>query len=124
LPWYANGIEAAAATNVKPGASSEWVGIRLQDTAHTSFVSFGGSGQLFDVALRPVGGAVERQLSGKDFHDCCVYLPPYPGKGDKPVRPVEALDAVLKQLAAAPPVGKVPTRPLCYGGWLTVGTNN
>ena len=53
-----------------------------------------------------------------------VYLPPYPGKGDKPITPVEEIDAVLKELRDAPAPGKKPTKPLCYGGWMPLGLDN
>jgi hypothetical protein len=51
-------------------------------------------------------------------------LPTYPGKGDKPVTPEEEIDAILKHLAATPKVGKVPTLPLCYGGWMPLGMDD
>jgi hypothetical protein len=85
-------------------------------------VRFSSSGQPFAVAIRPVGEDVEKQLSGPTpLH---VYLPPYPGKGDNPVTPEEQLDAILQHLRQTPRVGRKPTKPLCYGGWLPLGLEN
>src|SRR5262249_11789874 len=69
--------------------------------------------------LRPAGGKVAKVLKGDGPH--LVYLPPYPGKGEAPVTPVEAIEAILADLKSAPVVGKKPTQPLCYGGWMPLG---
>ncbi len=120
VPWGAG--EADMVRGVAPGAASPWVGLRLQDTAHFGCVRFTSSGQPFEVEIRPTGGAVERKLSGPT--PILVYLPPYPGKGDKAVTPVEEIDAVLAELARTPAPGRKPTKPLCYGGWMPLGLPN
>jgi hypothetical protein len=117
LPWGVS--EAEAVRGVAPGAKSAWVPLRMQDTTHFSLVRFSGPPQAFEVEIRPVGGVVERKLSGVETVQ--VYLPPYPGKGDKPITPEEELAAVLAELEKAPAVGKKPTKPLCFGGWMPVG---
>jgi hypothetical protein len=120
VPWYVN--EGVVAKDIKPGASSDWIGIRLQDTCHYHLATFSGGGQPFAMQLRAVGGAVEREAAAAKEH--AFYLPPYPGKGDKPITPIEAIDAVLKLLADTPSPGKKPTLPLCYGGWMPLGQDN
>jgi hypothetical protein len=119
LPWGAS--EAEPVRGIAAGAVSAWVPLRMQDTAHFSLVRFGGP-KAFDVEIRPVGGAVERKLSGEETVQ--VYLPPYPGKGDKIITPIEEIDAVLAELKKAPAVGKKPTQPLCFGGWMPLGLEN
>jgi len=121
LPWGVS--EPVTARGVAPGAASAWVGLGLQDTCHFGLTRFVSSGQPFDVEVRPAGGGeVECKLSGPS--PLQVYLPPYPGKGDKPITPVEEIDAVLKELRDAPAPGKKPTKPLCYGGWMPVGLDD
>ncbi len=120
LPWGVS--EADPVRGVAPGASSDWVPLRMQDTAHFSLVRFSGSAKMFDVEVRPLGGAVERKLSGEG--PLQVYLPPYPGKGEKAITPIEELDAVLAELKKTPAIGKKPTQPLCFGGWMPLGVEN
>ena len=121
LPWGVS--EPLTARTVAPGAASAWVGLGLQDTCHFGLTRFVSSGQPFEVEMRPVGGGeVERKLSGPS--PLQVYLPPYPGKGDKPITPVEEIDAVLQELRDAPAPGKKPTKPLCYGGWMPLGLDS
>jgi hypothetical protein len=120
LPWGLS--EPAGVRGVKPGGKSDWLPLRAQDTAHFGMVRFSGSATPFEVEVRPAGGAVEYTLSGAGPHQ--LYLPPYPGKGEKPITPVEAIDAILADLAGAPAVGRKPTRPLCYGGWMPLGQDN
>jgi hypothetical protein len=120
IPWGAG--EADLVRGVAPGASSAWVGLKAQDTAHFGCVRFTSSGQPFEVEVRPAGGAVERKLSGPG--PILVYLPPYPGKGEKAVTPVEEIDAVLAELERHPAPGRKPTKPLCYGGWMPLGLEN
>jgi hypothetical protein len=119
IPWGMN--EGIVARGVAAGASSEWVPLKLQDTSHFSMVRFSGPAA-FDVELRPVGGGVERKLSGEK--EIRAYLPTYPGKGEKVVTPEESIDAVLKELASAKAPGKAPTKPLCYGGWVPLGQDS
>jgi hypothetical protein len=120
IPWGVREVDPVR--GVAAGASSTWVPLRMQDTAHFSLVRFSGSAKTFDVEIRPPGGAVERKLSGTDTVQ--VYLPPYPGKGEKAITPIEEIDAVLAELKKAPAIGKKPTKPLCYGGWMPLGLDN
>ncbi|GDY20210.1 hypothetical protein LBMAG56_15550 [Verrucomicrobiota bacterium] len=120
LPWYVN--EPNLATNVAPGAASAWAGIALQDTAHFHLATFSGGGQPFDLELRPTGGVVERRATGNTTYS--FYLPSYPGKYETITTQLTQLDAVLAHLKANPAVGKVPTQPLCYGGWMPLGQTN
>jgi len=120
VPWGVS--EAEAVRGVAVGARSGWVPLRMQDTTHFSLVRFSGSSKAFDVEIRPVGGTVERKLSGAETVQ--VYLPPYPGKGEKPITPIEEIDAVLAELKKGPAIGKKPTQPLCFGGWMPVGLTN
>lgn len=117
IPWGVS--EAESVRGIAPGRGSAWVPLRMQDTAHFSLVRFNGSAKAFDVEIRPVGGAVERKLSGSGMVQ--VYLPPYPGKGEKVVTPIEEIDAVLDELKTTPSIGKKPTQPLCFGGWMPLG---
>jgi hypothetical protein len=120
VPW---GIgEGEPVRGVAPGGSSPWVGLRAQDTAHFGCVRLTSSGQPFAVEIRPAGGAVESTLTGPG--PLLVYLPPYPGRGEKPITPAEEIDAVLKLLGSTPPPGKKPTQPLCYGGWMPLGLDD
>jgi hypothetical protein len=121
LPWGVN--EGVVARAVAPGAGSDWIGLKSQDTTHFGMITFSSSsGQPFDVALRPVGGKVERELSGAGPHR--VYLPPYADKGDRPVTPEEEIDAILKELTTRKAPGRKPTKPLCYGGWMPLGVDS
>jgi len=120
IPWGVS--EPESVRDIAAGASSGWIPLRMQDTTHFSLVRFSGSTKAFDVEIRPVGGAVERKLSGAETLQ--VYLPPYPGKGEKVITPIEELDAVLAELKKTPAVGKKPTKPLCFGGWMPVGLEN
>jgi hypothetical protein len=120
VPWGLS--EATPVRGVAPAASSGWVGLAAQDTAHFGLTRFTNSAGDFDLEVRPTGGPVARKLSGPS--PLQLYLPPYPGKGDKLTTPVEAIDAILAHLARAPTVGKKPTEPLCYGGWMPLGQDN
>jgi hypothetical protein len=120
IPWGFG--DPAFAAGVKPGESSAWLGLLGQDTAHFGMVRFTGTGGAFDVQIRPVGGKVEKVLKGEGPHQ--VYLPPYPGKGEAPITPIEAIDAILADLKKTPVIGKKPTEPLCYGGWMPLGQDN
>jgi hypothetical protein len=120
LPWGVS--EAEPVRGVAAGTSSGWIPLRRQDTAHFSLVRFSGSAKAFDVEIRPIGGTVERKLSGAETVQ--VYLPPYPGKGEKAITPIEEIDAVLAELKKTPALGKKPTQPLCFGAWMPVGLEN
>ena len=125
VPWgWGEGI---LVKDVAPGASSEWIGLKKQDTAHSGRVMFAATpADAFEVEIRPVGpvgGQVERKLETADA-SIGVFLPAYPGKGEKIVSPVEELDAILKLLAESPAPGRKPTLPLCQGGWLPLHAAN
>jgi hypothetical protein len=120
IPWGVS--EAEPVRGVAAGAGSGWVPLRMQDTTHFSLVRFSGSTKAFDVEIRPIGGAVERKLSGAETVQ--VYLPTYPGKGEKAITPIEEIDAVLVELKKTPIIGKKPTKPLCFGAWMPVGLDN
>jgi hypothetical protein len=120
IPWGVSEVEPVR--GVAAGARSGWIPLQMQDTVHFSVVRFSGSTKAFDVEIRPVGGAVERKLSGTETVQ--VYLPPYPGKGVKAITPLEELDAVLAELKKTPAIGKKPTQPLCFGGWMPIGLEN
>ncbi|MFO0879076.1 MAG: beta-galactosidase trimerization domain-containing protein [Gemmataceae bacterium] len=120
IPWGFS--EPAAVPQVPAGATSEWVGLRGQDTAHFSAISVSGQGK-FSVEVRPVGGKeATRKFSGEGT--VTVYLPTYPRADEAPRTPEEAIDAILAELKKSPAPGKKPTKPLCYGGWLPLGQDN
>src|SRR5262249_44770870 len=109
LPWYVTDTEFIK--SLAAGATSGWVGLPMQDTAHFSMATFSAGGGL-KVEVRPVGGkTAARTLEGDK--EVRVYLPPYPGKGENPITPEEAIDAILAHLKKYPAPGKKPTKPLC-----------
>src|SRR5262245_50741310 len=119
-PW--GYTDTAEARGVAAGVSSDWVGLRGQDTAHFGAARFYGSGGDFDVEVRPVGGKVAGKFSGASpLH---VYLPPYPAKGEAPTSPEKAIDAILADLKKHKAPGKSPTKPLCYGGGMPLAPDN
>ena len=122
LPW--GFIDPTSVPDVDAGKTSKWVPLLGQDTAHFSAVRFTAGGS-FDVEIRPARAGVQnatRKLSGDGLVQ--VYLPPYPGKGEKPITPEEAIDAILGELKKTKAPGKKPTKPLCYGGWMPLGQPN
>lgn len=120
IPWYDG--EGQVAKGIEPGAASEWIPLKNQDTAHFGMATFtSNTNEPFTVAIRPVGGKVEKTLTGATVR---VYLPTYPGKGETPITPQEEIDAVLQLLAATPAPGKKPTLPLTYGGWIFYHTDD
>lgn len=120
IPWYLS--EAAVAKAVAPGATSDWVPLRLQDTAHYHLVSFNAGGLPFGIEVRPVGGQVVRTEPAAASH--AFFFPPYAKYGEPVATQVERLNAILAHLKATPAPGKVPTQPFCYGGWLPLGQTN
>ena len=119
IPWYFNGISLA--TNIAPQTSTAWFPLTMEDTAHSSPIVFNSSAKMpFTIAFRPVGGQVERTLKAPDA-TLLVYVPSYPGKGETVATAVEEINAALKLIADSPKVGKKPTVPLAYGGWLNLG---
>ena len=111
--------EAAPFAVVQPGHSTPWTGLRSQDTAHFSMVEFGLGGEALRVEVRAVGGKKAWTFQGDKA--VRAYLPCYPGKGEEPTTPQEAIGRILAELGKGKPPGKKPTRPLCYGGWLPLG---
>ena len=105
----------AAANELAPAASSAWLPMPAQDTTHFGVAMFSPSApQAFTVAVRPSGGTVEEtvQSSGEPVR---IFLPTYPGRGEKPIDLMKQLAAVIEHLKNTPKPGKLPTRPLCYG---------
>jgi hypothetical protein len=119
-PWGVS--ETEPVRGVAPSALSAWIPLRMQDTSHFGMVRFSGTAKVFDVEIRAIGGSVERTISGAETAH--VYLPPYPGKGEKPITPEEELDTILAELKKTPAIGKKPTQPLCFGGWMPVGVES
>ncbi len=136
VPWGVS--EGVVARDVAPAASTDWIGLVRQDTSHFGMVRFSSSGQPFRVAIRPLrrpGDQETVRQGDKEISSSVslspglpvslsVFLPPYPGKGDKPVTPEEQLDAILDYLKKTPAPGRKPTQPLCYGGWMPLGLDN
>jgi hypothetical protein len=120
IPW--GDAEGAVAKDVQPGAASEWIPLKRQDTSHFSMANFTSTAGLLQVEIRPVGGKVEKTYT--DTGAVRVYLPSYPGNGEVPVTPQEQIDNVLKLLARTPAPGKKPTVPLTYGGWIAYQSND
>jgi hypothetical protein len=117
IPWYVN--EGQVAKAVAPGAASEWIPLRLQDTAHNYLITFGGGGEPFDIEVRATGGAVLR--SEKGAANYAFFFPPYTKYGEPVTTQVECLDAALAHLKSVPAIGKKPVQPFCYGGWMPLG---
>jgi hypothetical protein len=121
IPW--GWADPASVRGLDAGKSSDWIGMLGQDTVHFSMTQFKASEGPFDVELRPASGTqVTRKLSGDKLVQ--VYVPPYPGKGETPTTPEEAIDAILADLKKHLAPGKKPTKPLCYGGWMPLGQEN
>ncbi|MCX5658531.1 MAG: beta-galactosidase trimerization domain-containing protein [Planctomycetota bacterium] len=120
VPW--GGGEAAPIADVAPGATSAWTPLKQQDTAHFGLSVFTGNGP-FELQIRPVGGAVEKTVKSEG-PTVWLYIPAYPGKGEKPVTPMEEVDATLALLAKTPAPGKAPTVPLAYGGWIAISNDS
>ena len=121
IPWGFS--DPADLGSIAPGKSSDWVGLRGQDTTHFSMVKFERKGANLEVEIRPVGSKdVVKKISAAN--EVRVYLPPYPGKGESPTTPVEAIDGILADLKAHKAPGKKPTLPLCYGGWMPLGLDD
>ena len=118
LPWEFS--DPADLGGIAAGKSSEWVGLRGQDTGHFSMVKFRSLDTPLEVEIRPAGAnRTVKKVSATG--EARVYLPPYPGKGESPTTPGEAIDAILAELKAHEAPGKKPTLPLCYGGWMPLG---
>lgn len=123
VPWWVN-EPAAGVKDLAPGAASPWLPMPLQDTSHFSMARFTPSTpQALTVAVRPVNGAVEETVqSPGDWVG--IYLPTFPGKGEKATHVKKILDRVIAAVKAAPAPGRVPTLPLCYGGSVPYDQDN
>ena len=95
----------------------------MQDTAHFGLFASRGSAKLFDVESGPLGGAVERKLSG-DGTATGLSAAVSRARARRPITPDEEIDAILAELKKTPAIGKKPTQPLCYGGWMPLGLEN
>ena len=87
--------DPAEVKDLKPGASSDWVGLAGQDTTHFVMIAASAAPGALEVEIRPVGGEGGREEADAARARSRVYLPPYPGKGDEPTTPEEAIDAIL-----------------------------
>jgi len=114
IPWGYNGPKIPT---VKAGTSSGWLPLTGQDTTHFSMITVSGKGA-FDVELRPVGGESVHRGSGDGAYR--VFVPTYTTFGETPITPEAELTAILKEIADSPAVGRSPTEPLCYGGWIPI----
>ena len=114
-PWY-NRPPEATATQVAPGQSTAWLPLDIQDTAHTSCFWFSGSVQPYKVSVRAIGAVIPEETVFSADPNAGIFLPPYPGKGEKAISVLMAQQHILAAVKAAPAPGKVPTLPLCYGG--------
>ena len=118
IPWGVS--EGVLADKLPPGAATDWIALRGQDTAHYGMTRFESKGGTFTAEVRPAGGG--EVLTFESTGDILrLYLPPYAKHGEGPLRPETQQRAVLEHLAKQPQVGKEPTLPLCYGGWIDVG---
>ncbi|MDO8587331.1 MAG: beta-galactosidase trimerization domain-containing protein [Armatimonadota bacterium] len=135
LPWWVS-ESSAGVKDLAPGATSDWMPILGQDTSHFGMARFIPSvAQPFTVAVRPYSMIINRPMRpGVPYDDWIaeelvesngdwvgIFLPTYPNKGEKAVTAIEELDKILASLKASPAPGKVPTKPLCYGGAVPYG---
>lgn len=120
LPWGDG--EGQVARGIAPGKGTDWVPLNRQDTAHFGATTFNSSSGSLQVEIRAKGGDKVAKIV-KGVSPVRVYLPPYPG-ADTPTTPEEAIDGILAELKAKKAPGKVPTLPLCYGGWMPLGVES
>lgn len=107
-------VEGVLARDLEPGKWSAWAPLAGQDTCHPGMTSFTGPEQGFDVEVRGVGSSGPAfSFHGK--RTARVYLPPYPGLGEEPVTPEQALARIFQVLDASPAPGRVPAAQLCLG---------
>jgi len=123
VPWWV-AEPAASMKDLMPGAASPWLPLAAQDISHFSMTRFTpNAAQPLTVSVRPVGGAVEETVqSPGDWVG--IYLPTYPGKGEKAIHVNKVLDRVITAVKAVPAPGKVPTLPLCYGSCIRYDEDN
>jgi len=118
IPW-GMADPSADAKDLTPGAASAWLPLNAQDTSHSSMARFTPSvAQPFTVAVRPVGSAQPEATVQSTGEWAGIYLPPYPGKGEKASSVTDEQQHIIAALKASPAPGKTPTLPLCYGGCL------
>lgn len=122
-PWY-NRPPEAIAKEIAPGASTAWLPLDIQDTTHTSCFWFSGNVQPFKVAVRAIGAAASEETVTSADASAGIFLPPYPGKGEKAIDVLKAQANILAAVKAAPAPGKIPTLPLCYGGSMDYTQDN
>lgn len=122
-PW---GVGETGPAALKPGEASPWVGLKNQDTTHYGLIQFASTiKQPFDIDIRPsplVGEGTG--VRGTGAAEYGFYFPHYPKWGEKIISQLEGVENARKVLASKPAVGKSPTKPLCYGGWLPVGRDD
>ena len=95
IPWGFS--DPADVGTIAAGKSSAWVGLLGQDTSHFSATNFISAKANLEVEVRPVGAtAAVKKVSG--IGEVRIYLPPYPGKGESPTTPIEAIDADRKSV--------------------------
>ncbi len=118
IPWGVS--EGVASERLARGAATDWLPLRGQDTAHFGMTRVNSKAGSFAAEVRPCGGG--KVLTFASTGDILrVYLPPYAKYGEGPVTPEQQQRRVLEHLAKEPKVGREPTLPLCYGGWIDVG---
>ena len=120
-PW-GMGDPAAGITTLAPGATSAWLPMKTQDTSHSSMAQFAPSiAQPFTVAVRPVGSTKVEETVQSPGELAGIFLPPYPGKGEKASSAVRELNKIIAALKAKPAPGRTPVQPLCYGWTVPYG---
>lgn len=109
-------VEGPLARDLEPGKWSAWTPLPGQDTCRAGMCLFTGPEYGFEVEVRPTGstdGETVFGFGGK--RSARVYLPPYPGRGEKPETPEQALARIFQVLDSAPAPGRVPEARLCLG---------
>lgn len=125
MPWGSS--EPDFARNVPPGQWSDWFPLKFQDTSSTTMVAFrAGAPVAFELEIQPVKGGPGSPVKDRTFtlkakQTARVFLPPYAYGHTPPVGVEDRLKQIIKTLESAPALGKEPTVPLCYGGWLPLG---
>jgi len=122
LPW---GASDPVTAEIAPGAGSTWLPMKSQDTSHASMAYFTPSvTQPFTVSVRPIGTTQPEETVQSPGEWAGIFLPPYPGKGEKALNVLKAQERIIAAVKASPAPGKVPTLPLCYGGYMYYTEDN
>lgn len=122
LPW---GASDPVTSVIDPGAISAWLPLKSQDTSHASMARFIPSvNQPFTVSVRPIGGTQPEETVKSSGDWAGIFLPPYPGKGEKAINVLKAQQNIIDAVKVSPAPGKVPTLPLCYGGYMYYTEDN